>query len=557
MEARAVETMESIALSDALPLDRRALCGRTPISGDAPAGASIRYEPEFLALQEEVARQESEGPLAVDWRRVVRDGCELLATRSKDLLLCTYVTLGLTRSEGYGGLALGLSITADVAEAFWAEMEPPARRERARVQMLEWIVARVVPVLTALPPEPRDAPALAAAAAALARLDTVAAERLQKESVAFGELTRLLRERSQSLPRPAAPAITPLPPPPSPPPAPPEPAQAAAPPPAPPAPAPVPPVLAAPPPVAAPASVADVEVALGRLQQSTLDVARGVLAANDADPRAYALLRQGLWCTVVQPPMSDAGVTPLPAPQPARLAEVGAMQSAGLHHEAVALIEQTLASAPFWLDGHRLCCLSLDALGASHAAAGLAVVGSLLAQLRRLPALLELSFSDRTPFANDATRQWLAGLAGPSAGEAAEAAEAPDAAGARLARRLAMAGKLADALALLADGAASARSERERARWQLQQAALCLENARPDMTLALLAHLEAKVAEFGLERWEPDIALRVSELSYDAMLHPGSRVLTTDESRMDTMRHQLERLCRVDIRSAAARVLER
>src|SRR5215469_16011900 len=138
--------------------DPRLSIGAQPISDAEPAGANIRYETDFLELQETVAQMESKGPLAVDWRDVAAKGCAILQSRSKDLLVASYVALALSRTEGYRGLSIGLGITADMAAAFWTEMQPPVARERARVQMMEWLVQRVVPIFAEQPPSEADGP---------------------------------------------------------------------------------------------------------------------------------------------------------------------------------------------------------------------------------------------------------------------------------------------------------------------------------------------------------------------------------------------------------------
>ena len=50
---------------------RFASLGSAPVSPDHPCGASARYEPEFAALEAELAKQESLNPTPVDWKRVV------------------------------------------------------------------------------------------------------------------------------------------------------------------------------------------------------------------------------------------------------------------------------------------------------------------------------------------------------------------------------------------------------------------------------------------------------------------------------------------------------
>ncbi|NDG50852.1 MAG: type VI secretion system protein TssA, partial [Rhodospirillales bacterium] len=94
--------------------------GASPIIGDLPAGPSLRYDPEFEAIEAEVRRIESEGPNAVRWQQVAPEAIAFVQNRSKDLLVAAYGSFALWRQEGVRGAAVGLTIIDGMIEAHWA-----------------------------------------------------------------------------------------------------------------------------------------------------------------------------------------------------------------------------------------------------------------------------------------------------------------------------------------------------------------------------------------------------------------------------------------------------
>ena len=170
-----MSAVRPIALEPSEAGDPRAAIGARPVPGPAPAGGNIRYEPDFTALQDKIGLMDSGGPLAVNWREVAAEGLTILESRSKDLLVGAYVTLALARTESYGGLATGLAVIAGMLDAFWPDLQPPAKRERARVQALEWVVEQVLPVLTEKPPREAEDAAVLAGYAAIGRIDELLA----------------------------------------------------------------------------------------------------------------------------------------------------------------------------------------------------------------------------------------------------------------------------------------------------------------------------------------------------------------------------------------------
>ena len=121
-----------------------------PIEGPSPAGPSLRYDPVYDRIKE--ARTESDVPViegdpwqgerkTADWGQVVRLCSEVLATRSKDLQLAAWLTEGLLRKDGFGGLREGLVLLKNLQEQFWEDLHPEIDDGdlEFRAAPLEWV----------------------------------------------------------------------------------------------------------------------------------------------------------------------------------------------------------------------------------------------------------------------------------------------------------------------------------------------------------------------------------------------------------------------------------
>jgi len=95
-----------------------------------PCGPNLEHDLAFFEL-EEAARGKPEQSVGdtvkpgedPDWAKVTDLARSLLA-RSKDLRLAIYLTRGLTRSEGFPGLADGLSLVHGLLERYWDAVHP-------------------------------------------------------------------------------------------------------------------------------------------------------------------------------------------------------------------------------------------------------------------------------------------------------------------------------------------------------------------------------------------------------------------------------------------------
>lgn len=518
-------------------VDARALYGAAPVDSDAPAGMDVRGDSEFEQLEAEVRRMDADGPAAVDWRKVSSLALNILSSRSKDILVASWATYGLFRTEGYAGLAVGLGILRGMVESHWDGLFPPVKRERARVGAIDWLVGRLTPVAAESAPSDADQPAVIAAYEAVGDLDRLLGEKLVKEQAALGELFRALRpyhdeakraiaaaaERAAEEAASAAQAASAAEPSASP-------AQAA------PAPA------AA---IQAPAADGDWLGFADRLPDMLRQTSAALRVASAQNPRAYLLNRLGSWLRFDALPADTGGRTMVFPPADA-IAALEAKVAAGQHAEVIALAEDLAWTGPFWLDSHRHAYTALEQLGTAFQPAAHAVRAAMAMLVTRYPKILELVFNDGRPFADDETRAWAAVGTGSSASSRSPADTAVTEAHKHLAS-----GQVQSAFETLTGLLRSAEAGRGRFVGQLAQARFCMETGFVTTAVPLLEHLDALAVARDLDSWEPDLALDVAELRYRALIHSDANQLI-DEARRRTALEQIRsRVARIDIGRAS------
>ncbi|MEO1200579.1 MAG: type VI secretion system protein TssA [Pseudomonadota bacterium] len=559
--------------------DPRIGVGAIAVGGSGP---EVRDDPVFEELEAEFRKMESDGPGAVKWRSVAENAVVVLGEKGKDLLVSVWLSYALYREEGVSGLATGLTILRDMIDGHWETLYPPARRERGRVNVIEWLVGRLAPELAEIEPAPDQDAAVIAAADRLDEIDQLLEAKLQKEQVALGELVRALRpharaareriaeagrkaeeaakaaeanaeQQAEAAPAEAQPSA-------------PETAmpatadassgngaaQAA---PAQPAPA------ASAPPAQAPAAVSavpdvdtgDTSKAIQQLAGVVRKLATELRKANPADPRPYILARTIMWLPFTDLPAETGGKTQLPPPQASRIAALETARSAGAPLDVINQAEGILPIAPLWLDGHFAVYQALSGLGDDHKSAAHAVAGMVAGLCVQLPGIESLSFSNGTPLAGDGARGWIAELV--SGDGAAVTAPAADDDPVRQATALAGQGKAQDAIAALAAAARAQASGRDRMRLQLAQARLCVDNGFVTTALSLLEYLEQRTDRIELDAWDPDMAADLAELRLRGLEHQDTRKIIPDEvKRRGLIEAARQALAGVDA-TAAVRIM--
>jgi type VI secretion system protein VasJ len=462
-----------------------------PIPGPSPAGAPARFDPEYQAAANEVAKLDAPAGGAVNWKVVAESAGAVLRGKSKDLVIASYLARALAGTHGLGGLATGTAVLSGLLDRYWETMQPDAKRVRGRANAVQWFLDRSGPLLEAAAREAPPRETVEQLDAAARRLEEIARARLADATPAFGPLLEALDRLKLAAPAPA-PA---------------EPAAVAPPP--PPQAAPLPP-SAAPAAPSLPAPGADgIGPFLEKVGEALVDAARQLRAASDADPVAYRTLRAGLWLHLTSAPVGRGGRTSVPPPPEPLRSRVAQLARNGQWAPLLDEAESALPSSRFALDLHRASWEALRGLGASHAAARAAVEVETRSLLGRMPELTSLAFSDGTPFADPQTRSWIQEVAvPPQAGAAAPAAGAEDAA-ARLAGPLEAlaAGRTAEALAAIGAAVASAPSGRDRFVLRLAVARACARAGLTALAKGTYEELDREVRAHELEVWEPRLAV--------------------------------------------------
>lgn len=125
----------------------------SPIPGEAPAGAWLRFEPvydEIKSLREEDDPALPQGVWQrelrrADWPAVAALCAAALESRSKDLQIAAWLTEAWVHVDGFPGLERGLRLLAGLCRAFWPDLHPALDGEdaEARLAPLDWAADRL------------------------------------------------------------------------------------------------------------------------------------------------------------------------------------------------------------------------------------------------------------------------------------------------------------------------------------------------------------------------------------------------------------------------------
>jgi len=496
--------------------------GTTPIPGDSPTGASARYEPDYEKVQAEIEKLQSVNQVPVRWDEVVTAGSALLSQKSKDLLIASYMTVGLLVENGYPGLTAGVTFYKDFLTTFWDKLFPPVEKMRGREGAVRWLDERAARIVSEMPQSSEaDREPLTACTTALEALSAVLSEKFTDQPIGLTELSDKLQEKLTTIPAPEA------------------------------APAPSSegsgesasaggesaPAESAP----APAAVDSPERVREAVQQGVDFLKRN----NAADPLAYHLERVLLWGAVTDVP------EPMPAGGDATL--IPAWETALRKKEFQRVFDETearLPTDPLWLDLNLYAARAMEGLGSSFDAARAAVGAQVVGLVRRLPELPGSVFDGGVPVASEVTRQWIDHeLLGGAAKPAASAA--PDRLDETMqeARKLATRGKLAAATALIQKELLTVPPGRARFLWRLNLARLCADSGRPLVAVPQLEALDAEAERGALEQWEPELAVEVVKILWQCY---SSLSKTGGEAMSEKAAKAYARLCRLDLTTAMA-----
>lgn len=481
--------------------------GKAPVPGEVPQGRDPKYEPAYGALQDEIRKLSSLSGGSTDWFLVVNSAAEVLASIAKDIPAAVYLAVGLGQTEGLAGWARGTQVCADVLTEYWETAFPPLARVRARTNSLDWWKERSLALLESWSGNaPCPWQEYAMAVEALDALDAQIAHRLPDHPPLYD-----VREALRRVPAQAPPAATPEPTP--------SPPSSVSPPPANPA------------PISA-ASSSSSTVGSSSLQSvAALSDACGLLhhlagqtlnflcsAEPSPDPLAWKIVYASQFGKIAALPPAEGGATAIPPPDATALAACRSHLEAGRALAGVSAAVAFAPACPLWLDVQRCVAEGLAAAGADYANALSVVRHECASLLERLPTLAELTFADGTPFADPATRNWLAGLASGYGGRESSPEETLIAATVAKAGTLAAQGNTAAALEVLDEAANTVRTTDGPAclRLRVHQLRLLCRETRFVLAALLAEDLVATMEQHALSRWQPALALEVWQAVHTA-----------------------------------------
>ncbi|MCC6149861.1 MAG: type VI secretion system ImpA family N-terminal domain-containing protein [Planctomycetes bacterium] len=180
--------------------------GTAPIAGASPAGESARYDPDYEALEAEVKKMESLTDEKPAWPKVQDLAQKLLAEKTKDVLVASYLGMAALQNAGFAALAQAIAVQRDLIKTFWEALWPEQKRMRARVTALQWFNDRVAIAVNARGVSEQDREGLEKCSAAMKELSDAVAEKFTEEKPDLGAVSRAFVDKIGTLAGGEAPA---------------------------------------------------------------------------------------------------------------------------------------------------------------------------------------------------------------------------------------------------------------------------------------------------------------------------------------------------------------
>ncbi len=474
--------------------------GKEPIQPEQPAGEEARYTPEYEQLQAEIDKLSLPSASGgVDWHKVENLASAILAQKSKDLSVASYLTVALIYNRQAEGLAIGLQIYRDLLENFWETLYPAKARMRGRIRTVEWWVEKMETALATLPPTSFSPELLQKIKENFDQIDDFLSQNVEEPPALSGlrdffrtiEETALVQaaaeeKKTEEKKPPATP-----------------PAVASA------------PVREEPEVIS---SGAEAQRALNSVLAKMREIATYLFQENIANPQAYHLNRMASWSIVENLPPAAEGKTKIPPPPAQIRNSLYELKAKGNYEALVRAAEGKVAQFIFWLDLQRLVAEGLTMLGSSYQAAAEAVKKETAYLISRLPGLEGLAFNEGTPFADSETKGWLKEIAGSptislsslgsSSGPARSQEEDLLGKEVEKAKEMIKEGKLLEAISGLQQQMHKSSSGKEKILWRLAIAQLLLEMKKPRPARPYLEQILKDIDSYHLEEWDPELALR-------------------------------------------------
>lgn len=443
-------------------------------------GRDPAYDDAFITVKEEIGKLSG-----IDDALIVQSCKQILCEVGKDLRLAGYYAFARVRQDGAAGLADGLELLAALVDRFGHALLPG--RDEAKRSAIEWVAT--ARVLEQLDRHGEFAPT--ELERAMAALNLLIGKTADWPEAAHPNLQALVSrfEGGEDVVRPVTESSTAMP---------------------------------------GGSALLSTGVTTIASTRDALEYTR-VLAKYLRDEEhgylpAARLVRCMRWDTVHEvPPADPKGYTRLAPPRTELRQQFKRLVLQKQWPELLERVEGAYMEGVnhLWLDLQYYQHVALDHAGSPYTEWRDILKTDFALFLDRMPGIQRLAFHDGTPFADDATLEWIASNAvvrNLDQGEALAAlpvsTDDEDGAVANWQEMEAQARELAQSQGIEAafawiDGLPGIRTDRQRylQRWVMARVA---DNAgRPDICLRLLAELDAGGPQFRLAGWEPSLTFEV------------------------------------------------
>ena len=460
------------------------------MGGANPYGENINYDSDFDVLKNEIGKLGN-----TDYDLVEKTSLKLLKEKSKDIRLLSFLSLVYLRREAWEHYADIFEGLASLAEQNYDGLFPD--RERAKQMAFKWLSEdRYNDLLAERKPTEADYDHVARLVQALGKIKPVLESKFPEGSPFPSNIfknAQLWEKSCKPKPKEAPPPL---------------PAQPAA--------------------VAGSGAAASTTVSVTsapaqsaepmdtpkQAQNNAKKAAAFLIEKEPQKAMGYRLMRSIRWDILEKAPPSDGSKTQLQGPQPQQRTYFQNLLAQKDWKTALEKGEASFAGGAnhLWLDLQRIIVTSCKELGDGYAAVSSAVLFETAYFLKRIPDLVSLSFSDGSPFCDDATKDWISTevrsvSAGDSSAASAASGKDPVEEEQRKVNGLVAAGQIEDALDLVQTGIRSSANERDSFRRTIMVGSLLLKAKQPDIAISVLESLDQKITSYCLDRWEPDLAV--------------------------------------------------
>lgn len=457
-------------------------CVSKPIAGENPVGERLLDDALLDFVENQMMKVGSLSHTEVQWGEAEQSAFKLIETQTKDLKLLTHLLQCLQHQASPERFTLSVFILADFINQYWETCYPAPgpRGVLPRRKFFSQIIQRTEKAAEKLDYSMFDFDQKADVEKALDELKS-AADNKDLPTEGVSDIAALIK-RKLAKPEPVVQAV------------------------------PGSPTTESPAGTTSmPSPKLEIDGSSDRaIKQTLLKVAEFVSELDGGIALALRLRRFAVWFSITSPPDAEPnGETPLMPVSADRISDYEEQLSRGADHALWRKVEQSLTVAPYWIDGHFLSYRVALKLGNAEWADTIAA--EVRSFVKRVPAVLDLSFKGGMPLVGEETRRWLD--EGDTSGTGAAATTSDWDSKRKEAFVLADEGGLSVALAMLNDGLSSSKEPRDQFYWRMLSADVMRRHNLSAMAEQHYNNLLEQATQTSLGDWEPTLIQRLENIA--------------------------------------------